>query len=76
MEKTDQPPKQAEADREMAGMVDQAALKRAVHKIAWTRMNGRNDAMNPFAEANAEQPTGEDARQESAHAPSVIDGGA
>jgi hypothetical protein len=31
---------------------DRAELRRAAHKIAWTRMNGSIDAANPFMEAD------------------------
>lgn len=26
------------------------SLRRAIHKIAWQRMHGRNDAMNPYCD--------------------------
>jgi hypothetical protein len=38
--------------REIAETQDRAELKRAAHKIAWARMNGSNDAANPFVEAD------------------------
>ena len=37
--------------REIAETQDQAELRRAAHKIAWRRMNGSNNAANPFVEA-------------------------
>lgn len=38
--------------RESLQTQDQAELKRAAHKIAWTRMNGSINAANPFTEAD------------------------
>jgi hypothetical protein len=35
---------------ETAATQNEAALRRAIRKVAWTRMNGKNDAMNPFEE--------------------------
>jgi hypothetical protein len=60
MEKNKSQTKQARADREPIRVDDQANLTRAAHKIAWTRMNGRNDAQNPFAQGQ----TGRSAREE------------
>jgi hypothetical protein len=37
--------------REIAETRNGAELRRAAHKIAWTRMNGSLDAANPFVEA-------------------------
>jgi hypothetical protein len=51
MEKIDREWDQQRFDRVPAEAREQADLKRAAHKIAWSRMNGRNDAANPFAEA-------------------------
>jgi hypothetical protein len=50
MEKIDREGDQQRFDRVPADTREQADLKRAAHKIAWSRMNGRNDAMNPFVE--------------------------
>jgi hypothetical protein len=49
MEINDQQPSKV---REFAETQDRADLRRAAHKIAWARMNGRNDAANPFVEAD------------------------
>jgi hypothetical protein len=38
--------------REMTETLDPAELRRAAHKIAWTRMNGSMDAANPFVETD------------------------
>jgi hypothetical protein len=38
--------------REILETPDRAELRRAAHKIAWTRMNGSIDAANPFMEAD------------------------
>jgi hypothetical protein len=49
--------KQTKASREATPTNEQINLTRAAHKIAWTRMNGRNDALNPFAEPQPDQST-------------------
>ncbi|PPQ35972.1 hypothetical protein [Rhodopila globiformis] len=54
MNKSKSQSKQAKADREPERMESQSDLNRAAHKIAWTRMNGRNDALNPFTGAEAD----------------------
>jgi hypothetical protein len=38
--------------REIAETQERAELRRAAHKIAWTRMNGSNIAANPFVKAD------------------------
>jgi hypothetical protein len=38
--------------RDIVETQDRAELRRAAHKIAWTRMNGSIDAENPFVEAD------------------------
>jgi hypothetical protein len=45
-----------------AGTNGQAELTRMAHRIAWTRMNGRNDALNPFAETQTSQPASAEER--------------
>jgi hypothetical protein len=40
-------------DRQPADVPDPAELRRAAHKIAWTRMNGTIDAANPFVAADS-----------------------
>jgi hypothetical protein len=52
MEINDQAPAKV---REIAETQDRAELRRAAHKIAWARMNGSNDAANPFGEANPDR---------------------
>jgi hypothetical protein len=42
---------QATEVREIAEIEVQADLRRAAHKIAWARMNGSIDTVNPFLEA-------------------------
>jgi hypothetical protein len=49
MEVNDRQPRRV---RENAETLDPAELRRAAHKIAWTRMNGSLDAANPFVEAD------------------------
>jgi hypothetical protein len=49
MEVNDRQPRKV---REIAETLDPAVLRRAAHKIAWTRMNGSLDAANPFVEAD------------------------
>jgi hypothetical protein len=49
MKVNDRPPSKV---REIAETQDRAELRRAAHKIAWTRMNGSNNAANPFVEAD------------------------
>jgi hypothetical protein len=44
--------RQPRTAREIAETLDPAELRRAAHKIAWTRMNGSFDAANPFVEAD------------------------
>ena len=39
--------------RDIAEPQVQAELRRAAHKIAWTRMNGSIDVANPFLEADS-----------------------
>jgi hypothetical protein len=63
MEKNKSQSKQAKADREPERMETQSDLTRAAHKIAWTRMNGRNDALNPFTGAQAGRSAGEERRE-------------
>lgn len=41
---------EADAGHDSAATQDEAALRRAMHKVAWTRMYGRNDAVNPFVD--------------------------
>jgi hypothetical protein len=38
--------------REILETQDREELRRAAHKIAWTRMNGSTNAANPFVEAD------------------------
>jgi hypothetical protein len=64
MEKNRSQSKQSKPDREITPPNDQAELTRAAHKIAWTRMNGRNDALNPFAETESGQAASSDERGE------------
>ena len=45
-----------EAARENPASLPQHSLNHIAHKIAWTRMNGKNDSMNPYCEAS---PSGE-----------------
>jgi len=56
MEKNRPQSKQAKPSREAVPMNEQTNLARTAHKIAWSRMNGRNDAMNPFVEVRQDQP--------------------
>lgn len=35
---------------------EQNDLRRAAHKIAWFRMNGRNDTANPFTDDEPDRP--------------------
>ena len=35
---------------EIAVTSAELSLRRAVHKIAWQRMHGKNDAMNPYCD--------------------------
>jgi len=60
MEKNRPQGKQSKVSREVMPTTEEVNLARAAHKIAWTRMNGRNDALNPFVEAqldrSSEQP--------------------
>jgi hypothetical protein len=52
---------------EIAETQDAAELRRAAHKIAWTRMNGRNDSANPFVEADPNRPAPGDRTTGSSH---------
>jgi len=63
MEKNKSHSKQAKADREPTRMDEQSDLNRAAHKIAWTRMNGRNDAQNPFVQGETGRSAGEERRE-------------
>lgn len=40
-----------EDDRDTEVRTEQTDLRRAAHKIAWSRMNGRDDTSNPFADS-------------------------
>jgi hypothetical protein len=55
MEKKRAQSKQTKAEHEITAPNDHAELNRMAHRIAWTRMNGRNDALNPFAETEISQ---------------------
>lgn len=50
MDNIDREKDQERFDRIPAESKEQADLKRAIHKIAWSRMLGKNDDLNPFAE--------------------------
>lgn len=43
--------------RELEEAKGRAELGRAAHKIAWARMNGSNNAANPFMEAGPDRST-------------------
>ena len=58
--------RQAIAAHDIPETQDQAELRRTAHKIAWTRMNGRNDAVNPFVEADSNGFAPGDGRREPA----------
>jgi hypothetical protein len=49
MEVSDRQPRKV---REIAETLDPEELRRAAHKIAWTRMNGSLEAANPFVKAD------------------------
>jgi hypothetical protein len=51
-----------EANAERVVTEHEAALRHATHKIAWTRMCGRNDAMNPFADPDPPPPDSQSTR--------------
>jgi hypothetical protein len=55
MEKNRPQSKQATPSQEVTPTSEQINLARTARKIAWSRMNGRNDALNPFAEAPPSQ---------------------
>ena len=61
MEVNDRQPRRV---RENAETLDPAELRRAAHKIAWTRMNGSIDAANPFVEADPNRFTSGDGRHQ------------
>jgi hypothetical protein len=49
MEANDQQPSEA---RELEEAKDRSELGRSAHKSAWARMNGSNNAVNPFVEVD------------------------
>jgi hypothetical protein len=62
MEKKRPQSKQPDIEPEITSTNGQAELTRMAHRIAWTRMNGRNDALNPFAETQTSQPASAEER--------------
>lgn len=50
--------------REILETQDRVDLRRAAHKIAWTRMNGSIVAANPFVEADPDRFAPGDVRHE------------
>lgn len=63
MDENDRRQRPPEAGDTAANPQREADLRRVIHKAAWTRMYGRNDAENPYSELNATPALPGDRRQ-------------